>query len=193
MVRSLKGVLIVLAIALGFGVAILVYARVTGLRASARPGSIETTLARAIRGVAIPSEERRRPNPVPADAGAVAAGLAHFADHCAGCHANDGSGEADLGRGMFPPAPDMRLDATQRLTDGELFYIIEHGIRFSGMPAFGTGDLEHAEQSWQLVHFIRHLPKVSESELNRMRELNPRPAAEIRQEIEEERFLRGEP
>ena len=79
------------------------------------------------------------------------------------------------------------------LTDGELFYIIEQGIRFTGMPGFGTGDSEHAAESWQLVHFIRHLPRLSAAEMDEMRELNPRPAAEIRQEIEEELFLRGEP
>ena len=94
---------------------------------------------------------------------------------------------------MFPPAPDLRLNLTQQMTDGELFYVIEQGIRFSGMPAFGTGDASHAGESWQLVHFIRHLPQISESELEQMRKLNPRPTAEILQEIEEERFLRGEP
>jgi mono/diheme cytochrome c family protein len=154
---------------------------------------METAVARAVRGFAIPAGERRRPNPVPAGPEAIAAGLAHFADHCAVCHGNDGSGDADLGRGLFPPPPDMRRDPTQRLTDGELFYIIENGIRFTGMPAFGTGDAGHAGDSWQLVHFIRHLPALSEDELQRMRDLNPRPAAEIRQEMEEERFLRGEP
>jgi mono/diheme cytochrome c family protein len=130
---------------------------------------------------------------VAATSEAVAAGRAHFADHCALCHANDGSGNTDLGRGMYPPPPDMRLDATQRLTDGELFYIIEHGIRFTGMPGFGSVDAAHANESWQLVHFIRRLPMLSADELEEMRQMNPRPPAEIRQETEEERFLRGEP
>lgn len=174
-------------------VASLVYLKVTGLRAAVGPGPLEARLARLARGFAIPAAERTRTNPVGATPGAVEAGLAHFADHCASCHGNDGSGDTDLGRGLYPPPPDMRLAATQRLTDGELFYIIEQGIRFTGMPAFGTGDAEHAEESWQLVHFIRRLPQLSEDELDRMRGMNPRPPAEIRQEIEEERFLRGEP
>ncbi len=174
-------------------VAALVYVRATGLSAAEKPGPLEARLARFARGFAVPAADRNRPNPVPASEASLAAGLAHFADHCASCHGNDGSGDTDLGRGMYPPPPDMRQAATQRLTDGELFYVIEQGIRFTGMPAFGTGDAGLAEQSWQLVHVIRRLPTLSEAELEEMRARNPRSPAEIRQEIEEERFLRGEP
>lgn len=176
-----------------FAVAGLVYVRATGLRADVEPGPLEARVARALRSLAVPAAERDRQNLTPASAEALEAGMAHFADHCAICHGNDGSGDTDFGRGMYPRPPDMRREGTQELSDGELFYIIEHGIRFTGMPAFGTGHAEHGEESWQLVHFIRHLPKLSDAELERMRELNPRSAAEIRQEIEEERFLRGEP
>jgi mono/diheme cytochrome c family protein len=189
----MRWVLVTVIVVLGGIIAVLAYVRVTGLRATVTPGALETRLARIARGVAIPAAARGLRNPVAATPEAVAAGRAHFADHCALCHANDGSGNTDLGRGMYPPPPDMRLDPTQRLTDGELFYIIEQGIRFTGMPGFGTGDAEHAEESWQLVHFIRRLPKLSETEREEMRQMNPRPPAEIRQEIEEDRFLRGEP
>ena len=190
MVRLAAVVLAVIVILVVTGFA---YVRVTGLRADVPPGDTEAAVARRVRWFAIPAVERDRANPVAATPQALEAGLEHYADHCATCHANDGSGDTDFGRGMYPRPPDMRLEETQQLTDGELFYIIEHGIRFTGMPAFGTGDAQHAEESWQLVHFIRHLPRLTETELERMRELNPRPAAEIRQEIEEERFLRGEP
>ena len=66
----------------------------------------------------------------------IAAGMAHYADHCAACHANDGSAETQIGLGMYPRPPDMRQPATQTLTDGELFYIIENGVRLTGMPAW---------------------------------------------------------
>ena len=94
---------------------------------------------------------------------------------------------------MFPPAPDLRSESTQEMTDGELFYVIENGVRFTGMPAFATGTRDGEEESWKLVHFIRRLPRLSETELERMKELNPRPPDEIRQEIAEEQFLRGDP
>jgi mono/diheme cytochrome c family protein len=122
----------------------------------------------------------------------VDAGRAHFADHCASCHANDGSGDTEMGRNLFPKAPDMRLPATQSLTDGELFWIIEHGVRFTGMPGWSTGTKEGEVASWHLVHFIRHLPDITAAELEHMAERNPRSPEEVRQDIEAERFLRGE-
>jgi hypothetical protein len=86
----------------------------------------------------------------------------------------------------------MRQAATQDLTDGTLFYVIEHGIRFTGMPAWGTGSADDEKTSWHLVNFIRHLPALTGRELEEMAAMNPRPPAEVRQEIEEERFLSGE-
>jgi hypothetical protein len=69
----------------------------------------------------------------------------------------------------------MRAAATQSLTDGEIFYIIENGIRFTGMPAFGTGKPDPAgeKQVWQLVRFIRHVPRITPDEIDRMKSLNP--------------------
>ena len=82
----------------------------------------------------------------------------------------------------WPQPPDLRKQETQKLSDGELFYIIEHGIRFSVMPGFGSGTGEGEEQSWHLVHFIRHLPDISEPELAEMAALNPKPAEQRRQQ-----------
>lgn len=128
-------------------------------------------------------------NPTPRSAEFVADGMAHFADHCAVCHGNDGRGDTEMGRGLYPKAPDMRLDATQQLSDGDLFYIIEHGIRFTGMPGWRTGTTAGEESSWHLVHFIRHLPTLTPAELDAMKARNPRSPEDIRFEIEEERFL----
>ena len=167
----------------------LVYLRATGLDAMAQPGTLEARLARAARRVAIPSAIRTMANPTPRSAESVADGRAHFADHCAVCHGNDGRGDTEMGRGLYPKAPDMRLDATQQLSDGDLFYIIEHGIRFTGMPGWRTGTTAGEESSWHLVHFIRHLPTLTPAELDSMKARNPRSPEDIRFEIEEERFL----
>jgi mono/diheme cytochrome c family protein len=190
--RAMKWLFGVLAIVALLAATTGVYVRTTGLRARATPGALETRVARSVRSLAIPGSERDRRNPVTRSDEAILGALEHYADHCAICHANDGSGATDIGRGLFPPPPDLRAAATQQLTEGELFYIIENGVRFTGMPAFGTGTREGEEESWKLVHFIRHLPHLSEQERGRMESLNPRSPLEIRQELEEERFLRGE-
>jgi mono/diheme cytochrome c family protein len=167
----------------------VVYLKSTGLSARGEPGRIETTIARSARSLAIPSSARSLQNPTPASADVIAEGMAHYADHCATCHANDGSGNTEIGQGFFPKTPDMRLAATQNMSDGELFYVIENGIRFTGMPGWSTGTAAGEESSWHLVHFIRHLPKLSPEELEAMKDRNPRSPQEIRLEIEEERFL----
>src|SRR5262249_17150570 len=130
-------------------------------------------------------------SPVAASPEAISAAMEHFADHCASCHGNDGSGDTDLGRGLYPRAPDMRKADTQSLSDGELFYIIENGVRLTGMPAWSTGTKEGETSSWHLVHFIRHLPKLSEQEIALMESLNPKSPEVVRQEIEAEKFLQG--
>ena len=162
-----------------------------GISARAEPGALETAVARTMRRLAIPRGDRNRQNPIKTTAEVLAAGMAHYADHCAACHANDGSGETQVGLGLYPRPPDMRQSATQGLTDGELFYIIENGVRLTGMPAWGTGKPEEAEETWHLVHFIRELPKLTPDDIEKMKTLNPRSPEEIRQQVEEEKFLGG--
>jgi mono/diheme cytochrome c family protein len=163
-----------------------------GISARPEPSQLEASVARTARKYAIPRADRGRANPILKTAGSVRAGMAHWADHCASCHGNDGSGDASIGRGLYPRAPDMRRSDTQDLTDGELFYIIENGVRLTGMPAWATGTPEGEQDSWHLVNFIRHLPEVTEEELAEMADLNPRGPAEWRALEEERRFLAGE-
>ena len=97
-----------------------------------------------------------------------------------------------MGKHTYPPAPDMRLPTTQRMSDGELFFVIQNGIRLSAMPAWGGGSDEDAQDSWKLVHFIRHLPQLTAAEKKEMEKLNPKSPDELKEEEEEERFLKGE-
>jgi mono/diheme cytochrome c family protein len=163
-----------------------------GLSAHDEPSRVEQLLARAMRRWATPSSVRYRSNPVPPTPEVLDQSLKYFADHCATCHANDGSGDTEIGRGLYPRVPDMRADYTQSLTDGELFSIIEHGIRLTGMPAWGNGTAEGERESWALVHFIRRLPKLTPEDIERMETLNPKTPAEFKEAEEIRRFLSGE-
>jgi mono/diheme cytochrome c family protein len=119
--------------------------------------------------------------------------VAHFADHCAICHANDGSGDSSIGKGLYPKPPDMRKAETQNLTDGELFYIIHNGVRLTGMPAFGEETSDKPDiDSWKLVHFIRHLPNITPEELEKMKGMNPKSPDEFREEEAIRKFLEGD-
>jgi mono/diheme cytochrome c family protein len=187
-----RAFLLLLGLVMLMGAGVVLYVVSAGLSAREEPGSVETFVARTVRDLAVARRARDLRNPVPRSDEVLAEGRVHFADHCASCHANNGSGDTEMGRNLFPKAPDMRLAATQALTDGELFWIIENGIRFTGMPGWSTGTKEGEEASWHLVHFLRRLPDLTEAEIEDMEARNPRSPEEIRQEIEAERFLRGD-
>lgn len=187
----IKAFLLLVGIGVFVGAVVFLYIGSQGISAKAEPGQLETFIARTMRRLAVPSGDRDLKNPVPLTSEVVASGMAHFADHCAACHANDGSGETTIGVGMYPKPPDMRLPQTQSLTDGELFYIIENGIRLTGMPAWGNGTREGAVGSWHLVHFIRKLPTLTPEDIAQMQAMNPRSPAEILEEEEMRQFLEG--
>lgn len=73
---------------------------------------------------------------------------------------------------LYPKPPDLRLAETQKLSDGELFWIVENGIRFTGMPAFGGS--HGSQDDWKLVLFIRHLPQLTMEERVEMERDNPK-------------------
>jgi len=155
------------------------------------PSKFETVLARAMHQMAIPASAREEQNPYKGASYAIAAGRAHWADHCATCHGNDGSGNTLIGANLYPPAPDMRLAATQNLTDGELYSIVRNGVRLTGMPGWGNPAVSRDDESWHLVAFIRHLPQITPEELDEMKRLNPKTEADREEEKQEEDFLNG--
>lgn len=169
----------------------LFYIKGRGVSARPEPSWVEARAALFLRSWLIPTRYQGLKNPVSASAETIAAGREHFADHCASCHANDGSGQTEMGRNLYPKAPDMRLPRTQDLSDGELFYIIENGIRLTGMPGWSTGTPEGERSSWQLVHFLRRLPSLTPEELKDMERFNPRSGAELEEARRIEEFLKG--
>ena len=190
--RSFVRTLLLLVVSLlAVGVLTGAYIVTTGVSARRQPGALEAVTAHAVRDLAILPRVRGVTNPVPVSDAVLMEGMEHFADHCSVCHGNDGSGNTEMGRGLYPRTPDMRLPATQNLSDAELFYIIENGVRFTGMPGWSTGTKAGETSSWHLVDFIRHLPKLTDEEIEHMASLNPKSPEEVRQEIEAEKFLQG--
>lgn len=185
----LAGGLSVIVVTLAGGAAVLRNAQ--GFSARQQPSALERWLARRARSFALPEDARDRKNPVPDSPEVLAQARAHWADHCAACHANNGSGDVELGEHMYPQAPDMRRPETQRMSDGELFFIIQNGIRLTGMPAWGGGSGHDEQDSWKLVHFIRHLPQLTAEEEREMQGMNPKSPEELKEEQEEREFLNG--
>ena len=186
----LAGALLAVIVALiGSGIFVM---GARGFSARENPSALERWTARRVRRMAAPGHANNLANPIPDSPEVLAEARAHWADHCAGCHANNGSGDTEMGKRMYPPAPDMRLPETQQMTDGELFFVIQNGIRMTGMPGWGGGSQHDAQDSWKLVHFIRHLPLVSSEEEREMQSLNPKSPDDLKEEQEEKEFLNGE-
>ena len=183
---------IALLLALLFGGLLFFWRTVRyGFSVHDEPGGMEAMVAGRMRHWSTPAELRGLRNPVKRTPEVLAEARAHFADHCAGCHGNDGKGQTKLGKRLYPRAPDMTLAATQDLGDGELFAIIENGVRLTGMPGWGDGTAESGYGSWTLVHLVRHLPNLTAQEIEEMRALNPVTPAEMRAAQEEAAFLEG--
>ena len=180
--------LAVVAIIVAVGVMLVLQGR--GVSARPEPSAIERRGALFMRSWLTPSTYKGLKNPVSDTEENFIAAREHFADHCSTCHANDGSGNTEMGRSLYPKAPDMRV-RTQQLSDGEIFYFIENGVRLTGMPAWSTGTPEGEKASWQLVNFIRRLPKLTPDDIAVMEKFNPVSRAQIEEEKKVEDFLNG--
>ena len=189
--RHATALLLVIVIGVLVGGAIGAWIVVHGVSARDTPTFIEERMARLLRHYAVPRKLRSLRNPLPESPEAIAAGRMHFADHCASCHGNDGSGRTEIGRNLYPKAPDMRSARTQSLTDGEIFAIIKDGVRLTGMPAWGDEAGHDDTDNWKLVAFIRHLPRITPEEIEEMKGMNPVSPMEMNEDRQEKAFLEG--
>jgi mono/diheme cytochrome c family protein len=104
--------------------------------------------------------ERNAPdskNPIPASEENLVAGAELYVDHCAGCHGVPSNPERQFGKSFNPPVPAFFKDAPD-MPENQNFYIIQHGIRWTGMP-FWSKTLSDT-QTWQLVTFLSNIQKL---------------------------------
>src|SRR5260370_28595629 len=169
-----KRTLLMLIVAAGLaGAAVFGFTTIRrGFSARDNPSAMETYVAKTARRLSVPASERNVKNPFAPTPEVLTEARAHFADHCATCHSNDGSGKTQIGQNLYPKTPHMRLPDTQNLTHGEIYYVIPNATRLTGMPAWGMEEKD--DDSWKLVLFIRHLPKLTPDELQEMDQLNPK-------------------
>jgi predicted CXXCH cytochrome family protein len=129
-----------------------------GFSATDQPSAVETVLARTVRNMGIPRNARREANPWKVTPALLDEARENFTNHCAGCHGKDGDGRSGMGQNLYPRAPDLRQAETQNLTDGEIHYIIQNGVRLSGMPALGNPHSgQDSDSAWKLVLFVRSI------------------------------------
>jgi mono/diheme cytochrome c family protein len=162
--RFLRDALItILLLAIAAAATAFVVVRRGGLSAHTEPGRLERSVAARLVRLAIPAEADRQQSPLGGQADVWREAREHYLDHCAVCHGRDAKGHTDIGANMYPKVPDLTSTDVQRRSDGALFYIIQNGIRWTGMPAWKD---EHSpEDTWKLVAFIRKAPTLTEADL----------------------------
>jgi mono/diheme cytochrome c family protein len=102
-------------------------------------------------------------NPFASDPTAAAAGMAHYKENCLDCHGARDVDTAEFAKGLNPGPPMLDMDDVQKMSDGQLFWVVSHGVRATGMPAFSP---THSEKEiWHIVSFVRRLPKLSDAEV----------------------------
>jgi mono/diheme cytochrome c family protein len=131
------------------------------LTALHEPGPAETRVANLSKRYFIYRASRQGIPARPQDTKAsIERGGSHYGFDCSVCHADDGRSQRTPGMWMYPRAPDLTSKQVQGYSDQELFWIIQNGIRFTGMPAFGK--VETPGHVWDLVNYMRTLPGYSQ-------------------------------
>jgi predicted CXXCH cytochrome family protein len=148
---SVFGVLVVV----GLVSCVLVIRR--GFSAADEPTWVEKAIARTVRNLSIPWPARGQANPLKSTPENLEAGRQDFLARCATCHGIDGRGLSAVGRNLYPKPPDLTGPQTQRLSDGEIHYVIENGVRLTGMPAWGNAHSVSDDDGWRLTLYIRSL------------------------------------
>jgi len=159
--KVLAGILIGIVIVV-LGAVLVAWMGVCDVGAVTPPSKFEQRIANFALKRSVSRRAPRTANPLAASPEVWRAGLAHYKENCVMCHGAPGVEESEFGQGLNPPAPDLTLSAIQKMSDGELFWIVSNGIRMTGMPAFSP--THKPEEVWTVVAFVRHLPELSDEE-----------------------------
>jgi thiosulfate dehydrogenase len=153
------GVALTLAVAL-IGAFFLVRSGLIPANADAKPGRLETWIAGTSLDATLDREAPKGANPVGLTEQNLLDGVDLFAQNCAVCHgsAKGAASPSPIAKGLYPKAPQLATDGVEDDPEGESFWKIKHGIRLTGMPAFG--DSLSDRQIWTLALFLKHMDKL---------------------------------
>ncbi len=126
--------------------------------ADSNPGKLERWMARTSLHATIARDAPKGANPVPLDDENLIAGIRLYAANCAVCHGASGTTPSNVARGLYQKPPQLAKDGVEDDPGGVTYWKIAHGIRLTGMPAFGPTLNER--QLWQLTLFLAHMDSL---------------------------------
>jgi len=154
-----SGVALTLAVAL-IGTYSLVRSGLIPANADAKPGRLETWMARTSLDATLRREAPSSPNPVTLTEQNLLNGVHLFAQNCAVCHgtAKGTASSSPIAKGLYQKPPQLATDGVEDDPEGASFWKIKHGIRLTGMPSFG--ETLSDRQIWTLALFLKHMDKL---------------------------------
>jgi mono/diheme cytochrome c family protein len=164
-----KAAALVAGCAMVGALALLIIAPRLNWSATATPPALEKNIATAVLRRWVKANAPQQRNPLSPSADNLRAGQREFGEHCATCHGADGSTHNWLGADFYPPVARLERGAPH-WSDSELYFVIENGIRYTGMPGFGVH--HDAETIWQIILWIRHLPGLTAAEKAQLKQQN---------------------
>ena len=126
--------------------------------ADARPSRLETWAAKTSLRATIAREASKAPNPLPLNDENLIAGVKLYAANCIVCHGGADGAPTTIGYGLYQHAPLLGKHGVEDDADGVTYWKVDHGIRLTGMPAFGPTLQER--QLWQLTLFLKHMDSL---------------------------------
>ena len=114
-----------------------------------------------------------------ADPKRIASGAGQYAEMCSSCHLAPGMKRTEISRGLYPRAPEFRRGSG--LTPAEEFWVVKHGLKMSGMPAWGVTHSD--ELLWDVVAFLRKLPDLTPDQYQTLVKSAPKTHDEMMQEM----------
>jgi mono/diheme cytochrome c family protein len=131
----------------------------------------ERSVAVRAAGIAVPGDL--------ADAKRIASGAAQYDEMCSLCHLAPGMKRTEISRGLYPRAPELRRKS--ELTPAEQFWVVKHGLKMTGMPAWGV--THDDELLWDVVAFLRKLPDLTAEQYQTLVKSAPKSHDEMMHEM----------
>jgi len=142
-----------------FVLAALIYAGggYMAVHADAAPGVIERWVANRALDAAVERQAPQQNNPVPKTDANLIDGMKLYAMNCAGCHGGLDRKRNVLGGAFYPPAPQIIVRGLHD-PEWQIFFVIKHGVRLTGMPAWGK--VMSDEDLWKITAFVRNVDQL---------------------------------
>ena len=128
--------------------------------ADAQPGGLEVWIAGTSLDATLSHQAPKGPNPVALTDANLVQGISLYGQHCAICHgtASGAASASPVAKGLYPAPPQLADEGVEDDPEGESYWKIKHGIRLTGMPAWGRS--LNDRQIWTLALFLKHMDKL---------------------------------